>query len=128
LEGSSSAGGFSVAFLDERTGISVGGDYKTEAASVGNAAVSADGGKTWMSVKDRPPGGFRETVAFIPGEAPPVAVTVGPSGSDFSLDLGKTWTPIITPAGFHALGFAKRGRAGWAVGRNGLIARLKLGE
>ena len=128
LEGSSSAGGFSVAFLDERTGITVGGDYKAEAASAGNAAVSADGGKTWMSIKDRQPGGFREAVAFIPGSTPPVAVTVGPSGSDFSLDLGKTWTPVVSPAGFHALGFARRGRAVWAVGRNGLIAKLKLPE
>lgn len=128
LEGSATAGGFSVAFLDERTGITVGGDYKEESASSGNAAVSADGGKTWMSVKDRPPGGFREAVAFVPGMKPPVALTVGPSGSDYSLDLGKTWTPIVTPTGFHALYFAKRGRAGWAVGRNGLIAKLKVGE
>jgi photosystem II stability/assembly factor-like uncharacterized protein len=125
LEGSPSAGGFSVAFLDERTGIAVGGDYKAEAAAAGNAAVSGDGGKTWVPVKDRQPGGFREAVAFIPGTKPPIAVTVGPSGSDFSLDLGKTWIPIATPAGFHAVGFAKKGRAGWAVGRSGLIAKLK---
>jgi photosystem II stability/assembly factor-like uncharacterized protein len=128
LEGSSSAGGFSVAFLDERTGIAVGGDYKVEAAAAGNAAVSADGGKTWVPITDRRPGGFREAVAFVPGTTPPIAVTVGPSGSDFSLDLGKTWAPIVTPAGFHALGFARKGRAGWAVGRNGLIAKLKLRE
>jgi photosystem II stability/assembly factor-like uncharacterized protein len=128
LEGSSSAGGFSFAFLDARTGIAVGGDYKVEDAAAGNAAISADGGKTWVRVTGRRPGGFREAVAFVPGTTAPIAVTVGPSGSDFSLDLGKTWTPIVTPAGFHALGFAKQGRAGWAVGRNGLIARLKLLE
>jgi len=124
LEGPSSAGGFSVAFLDARTGITVGGDYKVEAAAVGNAAVSADGGRTWTPVTDRRPGGFREAVAFVPGTRPPIAVTVGPSGSDLSLDLGKTWTPVVTPAGFHALGFAKKGRAGWAVGRGGLIAKI----
>jgi photosystem II stability/assembly factor-like uncharacterized protein len=127
LEGSPSAGGFSVAFLDARTGLTVGGDYKAETAAVGNAAVSADGGKTWRAVEDRRPGGFREAVAFVPGTAPPIAITVGPSGSDFSLDLGRTWTPIVTPAGFHALDFARRGRSGWAVGRAGLIAKLKIG-
>jgi photosystem II stability/assembly factor-like uncharacterized protein len=111
LEGTSSAGGFSVAFLDALTGITVGGDYKAESAAVGNAAISADGGRTWTPVKDRRPGGFREAVAFVPGTRPPIAVTVGPSGSDLSLDLGKTWTPIVTPAGFHALAFAKKGRA-----------------
>ena len=124
LEGVSSAGGFSVAFLDARTGITVGGDYKAEAAAAGNAAFSSDGGRTWTPVTDSRPGGFREAVAFVPGTKPPIAVTVGPSGSDLSLDLGRTWTPIVTPAGFHALAFAKKGRAGWAVGRAGLIARI----
>jgi photosystem II stability/assembly factor-like uncharacterized protein len=126
LQGLSSAGGFSVAFLDRRSGIVVGGDYRAEAAPAGNAAVTADGGRTWAPVGDRRPGGFRETVAFAPGAKPPVAVTVGPSGSDVSLDLGRTWAPIQGPAGFHSLSFAKRGRVGWAVGRNGLIARLAL--
>jgi photosystem II stability/assembly factor-like uncharacterized protein len=124
LAGSPSAGGFSVAFWDERKGITVGGDYKTEAEAIGNAAVSVDGGRTWKSVKARPPGGFREAVAFVPGTSPPIAVAVGPSGSDYSFDMGRTWTPIVTPAGLHALGFAKSGRAGWAVGRDGLIAKL----
>ena len=128
LEGAASAGGFSVAFYDARTGIAVGGEYKAEAAALGNAAVSADGGRTWRPVKDRRPGGFREAVAFIPGTTPPIAITVGPSGSDYSLDLGHTWTAIATPEGLHALGFARRGRAGWAVGRDGLIAKLTLPE
>jgi len=125
-EGPASAGGFSVAFLDSRTGIAVGGDYRAESASAGNAAVSNDGGRTWTAVGERRPGGFREAVAFVPGARPPVAVTVGPSGSDLSLDLGRTWAPIAGPEGFHALAFAKRGRAAWAVGRNGLIARLEI--
>ncbi|MBN2265011.1 MAG: oxidoreductase, partial [Candidatus Aminicenantes bacterium] len=69
---------------------------------------------------------YREAVAFVPGTTPPMAVTVGPTGSDYSLDLGRTWTPIDgTPVGLHALGFAKRGRTGWAVGRDGLVAKLE---
>lgn len=125
-EGAPSKGAFSVAFLDLRRGIVVGGDYRAESESAGNAAVSEDGGRTWTPATDQRPGGYREAVAFVPGTRPPVAVTVGPSGSDFSLDLGRTWAPIETPAGLHALAFAKKGRAGWAVGRNGLIARLDL--
>lgn len=124
LEGLGSAGGFGVAFLDKRTGIVVGGDYRAESASVGNAAVTADGGRTWVAVAEHRPGGFREAVAFVPGAKPSLAVAAGPSGSDLSTDLGRTWTPIAGPTGFHALSFAKKGRAGWAVGRNGLIARL----
>lgn len=126
LAGAPSAGGFSVAFLDPRSGITVGGDYRAEAATAGNAAISADAGKTWVPVGASRPGGFRESVAFVPGLRPPVAVAVGPSGSDLSADLGRTWTPLEGPAGFHALSFAKRDGAGWAVGRAGLVARLKL--
>ena len=126
LEGPASAGGFSVVFFDGKAGISVGGDYRAETASAGNAALSHDGGRTWVPVGDRRPGGFREAVAFIPGTDPPVALTVGPSGSDLSADLGQTWTPIASPAGFHALSFGKKGRAGWAVGKNGLVAKLEI--
>jgi photosystem II stability/assembly factor-like uncharacterized protein len=127
LEGSSSSGGFSVAFLDASRGIAVGGDYRAEAAAEGNAAVSMDGGKTWNPIKARNPGGFREAVAFVPGSSPPMAVTVGPSGSDYSADTGITWTSIEGPAGFHALSFARTvPAAGWAVGRNGLIAKFVL--
>jgi len=126
LEGRASAGGFSVAFFDRTSGITVGGDYRAEPAAEGNAAYSLDGGVTWSPVGTGRPGGFREAVAFVPGTRPPAAVTVGPSGSDLSRDLGRTWTPIDGPGGFHSLSFSKRGRAAWAVGRNGLIARLKL--
>lgn len=125
-EGTSSTGGFSVFFFNDRSGIAIGGDYRDEAAAAGNAAVSDDGGKTWIPAPGSSPGGFREAVAAVPGAPSPVAVTVGPSGSDFSLDLGKTWTPIPGPAGFHTLAFAKQGRAAWAVGRRGLIARLEI--
>ncbi|MEN6559510.1 MAG: oxidoreductase [Acidobacteriota bacterium] len=125
LEGGASAGSFSVAFLDGRSGIAVGGDYRAETAASGNAATSADGGRTWVPLWEGRPGGFREAAAFVPGARPPVAVAVGPSGSDLSRDLGRTWTPIDGPAGFHSLSFAKKGRAGWAVGRNGLIAKLR---
>lgn len=126
LEGRSSAGGFSVAFLDRRSGIAVGGDYRSEAAAEGNAACSSDGGAIWVPVVSSRPGGFREAIAFVPGTRPAVAVTVGPSGSDLSRDLGRTWTPINGPSGFHSLSFAKRGRAGWAVGRNGLVAKVEI--
>jgi photosystem II stability/assembly factor-like uncharacterized protein len=125
-EGAPSTGGFSVAFLDRRSGIAVGGDYRAEAAAVGNASTSSDGGKTWVPVVSGRPGGFREAVAFVPRSRPAVAVTVGPSGSDLSRDLGRTWTRIDGPVGFHALSFAKRGRTGWAVGRNGIVAKLAL--
>jgi len=56
--------------------------------SKGTVLRTVDGGATWTAV---------------PGARPPIAITVGPSGSDLSLDLGRTWAPIAGPAGFHSL-------------------------
>ncbi|MCX6566671.1 MAG: YCF48-related protein [Candidatus Aminicenantes bacterium] len=125
-EGTPSTGGFSVFFFNDSAGIVVGGDYRDEPAAASSAAVSGDGGKTWTPVPGRPPGGFREAVAAAPGTASPTAVAVGPSGSDYSPDLGKSWTPVPGPEGFHTLCFAKKGRAAWAAGRNGLVAKLEF--
>jgi len=123
-EGASSTGAFSVFFFDARAGLTVGGDYQNESSDAGNAAVSDDGGKTWRPLSGRRPGGFREAAAAAPGAGDVVAV--GPSGSDYSPDGGKTWVPLAGPAGFHTVSFARSGRAAWAAGRNGLIARLDL--
>src|SRR5262249_45830576 len=106
-------------FKDDRNGVVVGGDYKKEGEARDNVATTTDGGRTWNLVKGPLPGGFRSGVAYIPGAS--ALVTVGPSGSDYSLDGGASWTPI-GGAGYHAISFAKSG-AGWAVGENGRIAK-----
>jgi len=122
--GTSTSGGFSLAFLDENKGVMVGGDYKDETGARKNAALTFDGGLTWTPVATDQPAGFRECVAFVPA-APDVLVTVGPSGSDISTDGGRTWKPLPAPRGFHGLSFSPDG-AGWAVGNKGLVARLDL--
>ena len=115
-----SAGLFSIAFKDWNRGIVVGGDYKAEAAARDNAALSRDGGATWMLVRGL--GGFRSAVAFIAAREDTV-VAVGPSGADCSRDGGTTWQPIDGP-GFHTLSVAPRSTSAWAAGENGSIARL----
>jgi photosystem II stability/assembly factor-like uncharacterized protein len=119
--GQSSVGIFSIAFKDTRNGVIVGGDYKKEGEARDNAAITRDGGRTWKLVKGPLPGGFRSAVAYAPGAS--ILVTVGPSGSDYSLEGGASWTPI-GDAGFHAVSFAQSG-AGWAVGEGGRIAKLR---
>jgi photosystem II stability/assembly factor-like uncharacterized protein len=122
--GKTSSGGFSLVFMNEKEGVMVGGDYQDELAELGNAAVSHDGGKTWELVETRRPSGFRECVAPVPRTRPLMLVAAGPSGSDYSLDLGKTWTAVGGPAGIHSVSFSKVDGSGWAVGRNGLIAKF----
>jgi photosystem II stability/assembly factor-like uncharacterized protein len=119
LAASASAGIFSIAFLDPRRGIAVGGDYRNEKHAVDNAAVSDDGGRSWAVVKGL--GGFRSVVAFIPKLR--AIVAVGPSGADYSVDGGRTWHPIDGP-GFHTASVAPRSRSVWAAGEQGAVARL----
>jgi photosystem II stability/assembly factor-like uncharacterized protein len=115
-----SAGIFSIAFRDREHGLVVGGDYRKEHAAVDNAAVSADGGASWALVRGL--GGFRSAVAFIPSRRN-IAVAVGPSGTDYSLDGGRTWRPIEGP-GFHTVSAAPRSGRAWAAGETGTLARL----
>jgi photosystem II stability/assembly factor-like uncharacterized protein len=120
VAGSESAGIFSIAFRDPRRGMIVGGDYRKEADAVNNAAFTADGGRTWRPVTGL--GGFRSVAAHVPGTSASW-IAVGPRGSDVSTDDGRRWT-AIGGAGYHAFAFARRGRAGWAVGERGSIGKL----
>jgi photosystem II stability/assembly factor-like uncharacterized protein len=117
-----SAGIFSVAFGDRSNGIVVGGDYKKETEAVNNAAVTADGGRTWTTVDGL--SGFRSAAAYAPGVRTTL-LAVGPSGSDLSTDGGKTWNAMPGP-GFHAFSFAPKSGVGWGVGEKGSVGRIEV--
>jgi photosystem II stability/assembly factor-like uncharacterized protein len=115
-----SSGIFSIAFSDAKHGMVVGGDYKVETAAVDNAALTSDGGATWVPIKGL--SGFRSVVAYLPSNARR-AIVVGPAGSDYSEDGGQTWKPIPGP-GFHTFSISRHGKAGFGGGEKGSIARL----
>ena len=114
------AGIFSLAFSDGRLGIAVGGDYNKPAEAIGNIAATADGGKTWAIPSGEPPSGFRSAVAYLADRK--MWIATGTSGSDVSLDDGKTWKQFDT-GNYNAISFV--GQAGWAVGPKGAVARFK---
>ncbi|HEX5724975.1 MAG TPA: hypothetical protein VFX98_05890 [Longimicrobiaceae bacterium] len=123
--GSQGAGVFSLAFVDARRGVAVGGDFETPDDPTGNAARTEDGGRTWIAVAGAAPRGYRSGVAHVPGTAPPLLVAVGTSGSDYSTDFGESWSPIDT-VGYNAVAAAGPD-AVWAVGPRGSVARLRRG-
>jgi photosystem II stability/assembly factor-like uncharacterized protein len=125
LCGESSTGIFSIAFKDKRQGIIVGGDYQKPQQTTKNAALTFDGGKTWHLVKDSPPNGFRSCVAYLSLDKESLLITTGPSGSDYSLDGGRTWTNFET-YGYHSFSFVKNSLSGWAVGAKGRVAKFKF--
>jgi photosystem II stability/assembly factor-like uncharacterized protein len=116
-----STGIFSIAFRDAKHGVVVGGDYRKEQEAVDNLAVTSDGGVTWKLVKGL--SGFRSVVAYVPGMKTPTLVALGPSGGDYSLDDGQTWSPMEGP-GFDTFSFAPQKSTGWAAGANGALGKF----
>ena len=116
-----SSGIFSVCFINQKCGVVVGGNYTLADAKTHNYAVSSDGGMTWTVPKGaKPPSGFRSCVIHAQHRGAPCAITVGPSGTDISFDLGHTWQRI-SETGFHSIQFSPDGSRGWASGSNGRI-------
>lgn len=115
-----SAGIFSIAFRDRKHGVVVGGDYKKENEAVDNLAVTSDGGVTWRLVRGL--SGFRSVVAYVPGVKTETLVAVGPSGTDYSTDDGRTWMLLPGP-GFDTLSFARARPIAFAAGARGSLGR-----
>lgn len=121
--GKPTMGIFSLAILENERAVAVGGAYDQADAIGGVAAWTIDGWKSAKPVIERQPAGFRSCVVVVPRADPVTLVAVGLSGSDISLDEGRSWKPLGT-LGFHAVGFASP-QVGWAVGDEGRIGRFK---
>ncbi|HTB14488.1 MAG TPA: YCF48-related protein [Bryobacteraceae bacterium] len=116
-----SAGIFSVAFLNPLRGIAVGGDYSKPADPAHNIAITEDGGKKWTAPEGSPTG-FRSAVTYLPDRK--MWIATGTSGSDASIDKGKTWKQF-DKGDYNAMSFLLS-YAGWAVGPKGAIARFSV--
>lgn len=127
VSGNQSSGIFSIAFRDSLHGAVVGGNYQQSNEAKGNAAISNDGGKTWELIKNPASVEYRSCVAYVPSLSVPMLVTVGPSGSDYSVDDGRTWARFSNE-GFHTLSFAGSMSTGWAAGADGRIAKCLIAK
>ena len=121
LAGVASAGIFSVAFKDAKNGIIVGGDYNKPNDPDKSVAVTRDGGKSWQLAANA--SGFRSAVAYLKREGAVSLVAVGTSGSDLSIDDGKSWQPLDRE-NYNAVSVTREGRDAWAAGPRGRIARM----
>lgn len=122
IAGDAGGGVFSVRFRDSKHGIALGGDFENPTGAVDNAAWSKDGGATWEKALVFP-GGYRSGSSWVPGLWD-AALAVGPTGSDFTLDGGKSWHAFDngTFDNVECIG----GLVCWASGEKGRIARLTL--
>lgn len=132
-----SAGIFGLRFWTSKNGIAVGGDYQQPKLNSDNVLVTSDGGKTWQLSEKTYPVGLKEAVGIYILKADnyrnndvqisensdkKILIAVGPNGSSYSKNGGKSWRQMGKEA-FHAISFG--GKAGYAVGANGLVARFE---
>lgn len=116
-----SAGVFSVAFRDTRTGIAIGGDYDPANPTKDAVARTGDGGKTWRTPPQAPKG-YRSGATYVP-YLPFALVAVGPSGSDMSIDGGNRWHQFDSGS-FDTVDCGWDASC-WAAGEQGRVAALR---
>lgn len=97
----------------------VGGDFAREFSSTENAAISKDGGETWIRPSN-PPRGYRSCVEYF---ARGKLIACGLTGVDISLDEGINWNAVSSTS-FHVCRKAKKGKAVFLAGANGSIGKL----
>ncbi|EFG10277.1 oxidoreductase [Streptomyces clavuligerus] len=118
--GDPARGVFALAFRDRGRGLAVGGDYRPGLPSPRAAAVTRDAGRTWEP-SAAPPPAYRSGVAWLP-RFRSAALAVGPTGTDLTLDAGRTWRTVDTGS-FDTVDCVPT--ACWASGEKGRVARLE---
>ncbi|GAA0455285.1 oxidoreductase [Paractinoplanes deccanensis] len=111
-----SAGIYSLAVRPSGEAIAVGGDYAAPTSAPDGAAYLH--GRTWKIARTVP-GEYRSGSAWA---SHGLALAVGPTGSDYSRDGGRTWKRFDTGA-FDAVECTADGSC-WASGPTGRVARL----
>jgi hypothetical protein len=105
--------------------VAVGGDYKKPDESSDTAAYTTDAGDHWEPAKT-PPHGYRSAVAY--DAASKTWITVGPNGTDISIDDGKNWRALKPDPARHEAPDADRNwnalSLPFVVGPKGRIGKL----
>jgi len=119
VQGRESTGANSIAVLDARHFVVVGGDFAHDTVTYKNCALTRDGGTTWIA-PTTPPHGYRSCVEYVEKNK---LICCGTSGVDFSTDGGMSWQ-LIDTGNFHVCRKAKKGHAVFLAGGNGRIGKL----
>jgi hypothetical protein len=133
----SSSGAFAVAACPWKIGsdhrphqpiVIVGGDYKRPDATTATAAISDDLGLHFQP-SDTPPHGYRSAVAC--DAAAKAWITVGPNGTDVSMDDGRNWRALRPNPALQETADADQHwnalSLPFVVGPHGRIGKLRAG-
>jgi photosystem II stability/assembly factor-like uncharacterized protein len=119
LQGKSSTGANAIDRAEDGRMIIVGGDFSNDTISIGNATITDDSGKLFLSPVQSPYG-YKSSICYLGNKK---WIACGTSGVDISMDHGMNWKHI-TNQSFHVVKKAKKGKKVFLAGRNGVIAEL----
>ncbi|MEJ7779487.1 MAG: oxidoreductase [Daejeonella sp.] len=120
IQGKSSTGPFSIAFLDSKKGIAAGGDYQRDTLSENILLLTKNGGKSWVQPVIGTDG-YKSAIEYITSQK---VIATGTSGTDISEDGGRTWNKI-SDEGYNSVRKAKSGSWVLLAGGNGKISELR---
>ena len=119
-QGRAMTGIFSTDFLNENTGIIVGGNYEEQSDNSANKAITNDGGKTWKLIGVNEGFGYASCVQFSPYSKENELVSVGTTGVYFSNSQGISWEKLADDKELFTLRFINDTTT-FAAGKNKLI-------
>jgi len=122
VPGGGGAGLTTIGFLDNETGVALGGLIGQDTVRVDNVTLTSDGGRTWTAGGRSRLAGPVYGSSWVPGASMPTVFSVGPGGADYSVDGGRSWRAADTRT-YWAVSFVSPAR-GWAVGPEGRITRF----
>ncbi|MES3018600.1 MAG: YCF48-related protein [Bacteroidota bacterium] len=120
IQGKSSTGPFSIAFITGKKGLAAGGDYLADTSSINNMLLTKNSGKTWQKPSTNP-FGYKSAVEYISAK---MVIATGTSGTDISKNGGKDWERVSSE-GFNAVRKAKSGSLVLLAGSGGKISILQ---
>ncbi len=120
IQGKSSTGPFSIAFLNSKKGVAAGGDYQKDTLRENILLLTKNGGKSWMKPLIGPDG-YKSAVEYITSKK---IIATGTSGTDISTDGGRTWSQLSSE-GYNSVRKAKFGSWVLLAGSNGKISELR---
>ena len=124
IQGQSMTGIFSADFLNEKTGIIVGGNYDAQSDNNANKAITFDGGQTWKLVGINQGFGYASCVQFVPNTNGKSILCVGTTGIYSSTNQGENWNKLSDDKDLFTIRFQDSNTA-FLAGKNKLV-RMKF--
>jgi len=120
LQGSSSQGIFSIAFLNEKQAIAVGGDYANDTITGSNIIELNE---KWVIKKASQKLKFKSCIKYLTEK---IILTTGTSGTAISYNGGESWAYIEELKGYHTIALDKISNKGVMAGSEGRVLEFWL--